>query len=256
MKGIGNTAGILALIIVVVIGLGVVALLMTTYTNPSSGTTTIYGTVLFAAGDPSGDISGVTSVVVTVDSVEAHSTTQGWVTITNTNTQQTFDLIKLKQDGTLSLVANASVQPGTYDQLRLDISSVVVTDANGTHQAKLPSSVLKINTVFNVTANSTTAIKFDFSASESLHITGDGKYIMAPVLNLEVREGAQAEVDASNHVTISGGEVKDNEKVGMDVNGNVGVGLGIPSNAELEIGNDSSVRIVGNGKVSVSLGSY
>lgn len=132
---------------------------------------------------------------------------------------------------------------GAYQQVRLDISSVIVTDANGTHDARLPSGELRIAGEFTVEANTTATATFDFIVDESLHITGNGEYIMAPVVRLETRNNAEVTVDSNNRVEITGGTVKTSVKVGMDAGGSVGVGLSIPRNIPISIGTGGKIKI-------------
>ncbi|MBI2971490.1 MAG: DUF4382 domain-containing protein [Candidatus Aenigmarchaeota archaeon] len=202
------------------------------------------GRAVATMADAAADMGAVSSVKVTVDSVRVHSATEGWVTISSA--PHTYDLLQLKAEGKQALLADTKLDAGTYDQLRLDISSVVVTDAQGSHQAKLPSGELKIVGDLVVKANSTAAAVFDFKADESLHVTGEGQYIMAPVVQLETRQNADVTVRSSADVAVSGGSVVTNVKVGMDAQGRVGVGLGIPANANLSIGSGSTI-IVGSG---------
>jgi hypothetical protein len=190
------------------------------------------GRAVFLVTDAAADMGTVSSVKVTVDSVQAHSTTQGWVTVSSA--PQTYDLLALKSSGDAVLLADVQLKEGTYEQIRLDISSVVVTDENGTHEAKLPSKELKIVGGMSVAANTTSAVTFDFIADESLHTTGNGQYILAPVIQVETREHAQVDASDESDVLVSGA-VKSSTKVGMDVNGNVGVGLKIADDENLEI---------------------
>lgn len=192
------------------------------------------GRVVFTVTDAAADMSAVTSVMVTVDSVSVHSATEGWITVSSES--RTFDLLKLKAEGSHELLADVNLKEETYQQLRLNILKVVVTDAEGEHEAKLPSGELKIVGDLEVKANSTSTASFDFIADESLHMTGNGEYILAPVVQLETKEDAEVEVKADKKVEVKGGKVKTNVKVGMDAEGNVGVGLGIPAKAALSIG--------------------
>lgn len=201
------------------------------------------GRVVFTIADAAADMSSVTSVVLRIDSISVHSDTDGWVTVSST--PQYTDLLMLKAEGSQRLLADVKLKEGSYPQLRLDISNVVVTDSKGEHQAKLPSGELKIVGGFTVSANATSTAKFDFIADESLHVTGNGEYILAPVVQLETREDADVDVSADNKVEVKSGHVKTNIKVGMDVDGNVGVGLHIPKEAKVSLS---------NGKVKVETG--
>ena len=85
---------------------------------------------------------------------------------------------KLKAENKNELLADVQLKEGTYNQIRLEISKVVVTDANGTHEAKLPSGELKMNGQLVIEANSTAAATFDFLVNEAKM---DVKYIESPV---------------------------------------------------------------------------
>ncbi|MBI4145057.1 DUF4382 domain-containing protein [Candidatus Woesearchaeota archaeon] len=213
-----------------ILGLAILAVLVAACAPAQQSTT---GRAVFALTDAAADMGAVSSVKVTVDSVRVHNDAQGWVTVTST--PQTYDLLALKASGDTVLLADLQLSEGSYQQIRLDISSVVVVDENGTHDAKLPSGELKIVGGLDVEANTTSAVTFDFIADESLHVTGNGQYIMAPVVKLETRTDADVEVSSDKRVEVSGGRVKTDIKVGMDVAGNVGVGLSIAKDAPLSV---------------------
>ncbi len=196
--------------------------------------TTTQGRAVFTITDAAADMGTVSSVKVTIDSVQVHSATEGWVTVSST--PQTYDLLKLKAEGSQALLADASLKTGTYQQVRLMTSKVVVTDTSGDHEAKLPSGELKIVGELTVNESSTSTATFDFIANESLHVTGNGEYIFAPVVKLETREKADVDASSKANVKITGGTIKANIKVGMDIDGNTGVGLNISKDTKLSIG--------------------
>ena len=196
---------------------------------------------MFAITDAAAKMQSVSSIIVTVDSVRVHSAAQGWLTVSST--PKTYDLLKLKAQGNQELLADAELIAGTYDQLRLDISSVSVTDSGGKHDAKLPSGELKIIGILSVSANSTSTAEFDFMADKSLHVTGNGKYVMAPVVKMETKENADVEIKSDEKVEIKGGSISGSVKVGMDANGNVGEGMEIPSDADISIESSGKIKI-------------
>ncbi|MDP3734449.1 MAG: DUF4382 domain-containing protein [Nanoarchaeota archaeon] len=207
------------------------------------GTGVEEGRVVFTITDAAANMSAVTSIMVTVDSVQVHSAEKGWVTVSSE--QKTYDLLQLKAEASHGLLADVMLEEGTYQQVRLDISNVVVVDAAGEHEAKLPSGELKIVGDLVVTADSTSTASFDFIADESLHVTGQGEYILAPVVQLETREDAEVDLKADSKVEIKNGRVRANVKVGMDAEGNVGIGLGISAKANVSIS---------QGKIKVDIG--
>lgn len=199
----------------------------------SGNTQTQGGRVVFTITDAAANMGSVSSVEVTIDQISVQSATKGWVTL---STQpRTYDLLELKAENKNEILVDTNVETGTYNQMRLHISRVVVTDSSGTHEAKLPSNDLKIVGSFVVTGNSTSTASFDFIVDESLHVAGNGQYVMAPVIQVETRENATVSVSSNNSVQVSGGNIKTNSKVGTDLKGNVGVGINVPADANIDI---------------------
>jgi hypothetical protein len=191
------------------------------------------GRVIFQVTDPgTASVQGATAIMMTVDKVEVHSTAQGWVTVSNTARQ--YDLLQLKQSGAAMLLADANVAAGTYDQVRLDISKVEVTANGKVSQAKLPSNTLKIVGNLTVGANQTSTASLDFMADKSLHLTGNGTYILAPVVRLQTKDNATVNVDANNAVTISAGATETDETVGTDVNGDTKANFQLNGNLNVD----------------------
>ncbi len=234
-----------------------------TYNPPSTAppAESTEGRVVFAIADAAADMGTVTAVKVTVDSVSVRSTTEGWVTVSTE--PSTYDLLQLRAEGAQALLADVNLAPGTYGEMRLDISSVVVTDDKGDHEAKLPSGELKLKGDLVVEANSTSTAVFDFIVNESLHLTGEGTYILAPVVDVETRSKAEVSINAGKRLEVKGGNVKTKVKVGMDLTGKVDVGLRIPAKARLKIGatglisedetTETNASVKGKGKVSVEI---
>ncbi len=229
-----------------------------TQTN-GDGASSGEGRAVFAVTDAAADMGSVSSVMVTVDSVEVHSETEGWITVSSTS--KTYDLLELKAEGRQELLADATLDEGTYNQLRLDVSSVVVVDEDGSHDAKLPSNELKMNGNFVVESGQTSTATFDFIVDESLHIAGNAKndtkgrsYILAPVIQFETRSNAEVDVSSSSDVKVSGGKVDTNVKLGMDIKGNVGAGLKIPADTDLVLGSNGLLSIGGNAQGNAGLG--
>ncbi|MBI4162809.1 MAG: DUF4382 domain-containing protein [Candidatus Aenigmarchaeota archaeon] len=206
----------------------------TTYTSGSAT-----GRAVFTATDAAADMGTISSVQVTIDEIKVHSASKGWVTVSST--PRTVDLLELKAESKNELLADANLAADAYSQMRFEVSKVMVTDASGTYEAKLPSNEVKFSGTLVVEANKTATATFDFLADESLHITSRGsgsagtKYVMAPVIQVTTRSNADVRLESDNEVQVSGGAVNTNEKIGMDINGNVGVGLKIPANVVLDV---------------------
>lgn len=192
------------------------------------------GRIIISIRDAAANMNSVSSVKVTIDSVSVHSASRGWVTVANS--PQTYDLLALKAQSANAIVVDNTVDQDTYDQIKLEISNVMVTDRNGTHQARVPSSQLLINNQVRVNNGMTSSISLDFIADESLHTTNRGEYVIAPVIEIENRENTQVEVN-SGLVSYSGGSVS-SKRVGTDIDGRVDVGVGVSANEILEIQNN------------------
>lgn len=240
-----QTGSIVIILIILVIILGVVIFLWNpisvseTETQSSTGG----GRVVFVITDAAAEMGSVTQLLLTVEGVSAHSSAEGWTTLSSSS--KTYDLLELKAQNSLAVVADTKLDAGAYDQVRLDISKVIVVDSEGQHEAKLPSNELKINSDFEVKEDSTVTATFDFIVDESLHLTGNGRYIMAPVVQVETRENAVVKVKSNNRVEISGGIIKTNAKVGMDAEGKVGIGLKIPTNVDISLEDDGRIKVGG-----------
>lgn len=128
---------------------------------------------------------GVTAVDVTITRIDAHIGSQ-WQTLATPNT--TVNLLDLVTHD--ALLAQAPLPGGSYSQIRIFISSATVTDATGTHNVTIPSSAqtgIKINVDYTIQANTITDILLDFNVAQSLHITGNGTYMLQPVIPAVVK---------------------------------------------------------------------
>lgn len=76
-------------------------------------------------------------------------------------------------------------------------------------------------------------------------MTGRGEYILAPVVHAQTKENARADIQSDGSVTISGGRMNTDTRMGMDVNGNMGVGLEMRSDMNVDIDSTGKVIIGG-----------
>ena len=238
-----NKKGSAGIIVAIIVLIAVVALIYFSYNSSISSSDK--GRVVFGITDAAANMGSVSKIDITINEVAAHSQTEGWVTLSST--PKTYNLLELKASGDTAVLADVQVPEGNYEQLRLKSSKVVVTDASGSHEAKLPSGELKIIGGMSVAPNTTATATFDFIADESLHVTGNGQYILAPVVQVETREDATVETKANSNIIVKSGDIKTNVKVGMDIEGNVGTNIRIDKNVDLSIGSDNKIKVgVGN----------
>lgn len=107
----------------------------------------------------------------------------GWITLTSN--AGIYDLLKLT-NGTDTLIANALLPVGTISQVRLILGSDNTIKVNDTiHELKTPSaeqSGLKINVHQALADDITYTLLLDFDAAKSIVETGNGEYILKPVI--------------------------------------------------------------------------
>ena len=195
-------------------------------------------------------MGAVSAIDMTVDKVEMHSEAQGWVTVSETT--KTFDLLELKSKSRAELLAKADVTADTYKQVRFHVKSIIVTESGQKREAKIPSNEFRMNGVVKVVGNADTSAKFDVLADQSLHKTGNGEYIFAPVVKFESRSSATINVAADDTVTVMGGSTDENSKAGMDINGEVKVNFQLNLNSNLEIVG-GVIKVKGDSKGRVNL---
>jgi hypothetical protein len=99
-----------------------------------------------------------------------------------------YNLLDL-QNGIDALIANAEIQLGQLTEVRLLLgaNNTVVVDGES-FELKIPSgsqSGLKIKLCLDLTDMPQYDLILDFDAAESVHITGNGKYIMKPVIKIK-----------------------------------------------------------------------
>ena len=208
---------LIALVVVVVVGLGI-WMTQANDNEPSgpNGRSNI-GRAVFGITDASVNLDTIQSVVVTVDRVEVKQEGEGWVTLSDTDRE--YDLLKLKESGLAEVLVDANLTAGEYDQVRLVIKDVKLTaEGQAETTVKIPSNQLVFNTKFLVEAGETTTIVFDFLLDESIHITGNGKYIITPVVQIDTRNKANIAANAST-VDRGSGNASASVKMGMDVDG-------------------------------------
>jgi hypothetical protein len=210
-----TTVAILAMLVILVAG----------YTTPE--TAQAKGTLQIMVTDAPPE-EEVTSIMVTVESVEVHkaaagqnkqqqsttnstttnSTTSnstdkeaGWLPLDILAGNETFDLLQIQ--GIEEVLAVTELEAGNYTQIRMTISNVQVRLGDGDLQdVILPSGNLKFIHPFDIVGGQTTALLFDFDAEKSVNVTGSGKIIVKPVVKLSVTKPQKVE-PGTKHVKIA-----------------------------------------------------
>jgi hypothetical protein len=142
--------------------------------------------------------SDARAVLVTFTEVSAHHTGAGWQSLpfAGGSEQRVCDLKRLEQ--VTDLLGIGTLEAGHYTQLRLDVSqtriywnnpstgpacSPTITAPLGTFsEATVPSGTLHLNRQFTIESGATTTVTLDFDGDKSIKQTGNGKYMMQPVI--------------------------------------------------------------------------
>jgi len=129
------------------------------------------------------------AVYIHVIGVEAHQASSdsnsGWISIASN--PGIYDLITLR-NGVEAVIADSSLPAGHYTQVRLllgDSNTVVVDGVE--HPLEVPSgsqSGLKLNHEFTIEPNVVYSLMLDFDAEKSIVETGNGTYMLKPVIRL------------------------------------------------------------------------
>src|SRR3989344_2390177 len=190
------------------------------------------GRIVVAITDKAVAFTAADSILLKVSEVRLKSETRGWITISEDSRQ--FDLLRLKESGSLALLTDTTIAPDTYSQVRLAVDEVLVLRGGRTTAAKLPSGDLKILGTVTVTEGKTTSVVLDFLAGKSLHTAPNGKFIFLPVIKFVTRTDTVATVSEGS-VTVEGGSVTNDLSVGMTEYGNVQENFVLDPETNLEI---------------------
>ena len=153
------------------------------------------GYIRVAMIDAPGDYDQVNVEVIRIevhrgdDNDEETDDGAGWHTIDVDTTY--VDLLTLT-DGNSAVLADSTLPSGYYTQIRLILgegNNVVVDSV--THDLEVPSSEntgLKLNHPFTIDAGAMYEVTLDFDADRSVHMTGNEKYKMKPVIRVIVNQ--------------------------------------------------------------------
>ena len=111
---------------------------------------------------------------------EDNESDAGWFTIVNKS--QIFDLIQLID--VKEVLDQEELRVGWYTQIRLVVESALVTIDGVEYNLSIPSKNVKLISPFEIVANETTTLTLDFDVHESIHKTGNDKYIMNPTIKV------------------------------------------------------------------------
>jgi hypothetical protein len=145
--------------------------------------------------------SDARSLLVTFSEVTAHRSGEGGFTaipFAGAATSRTCDLKKLTD--AQDVLGTASLAPGHYTQMRLVVSSAalyfdnpsegpacaptIAAPAGRSEQIEIPSGEVRLNREFTVAEGGASTILLDFDGDRSVRETGNGRYMMNPVITV------------------------------------------------------------------------
>jgi len=144
--------------------------------------------------------SDAKSLLVTFSEVSAHKAEGEWIKLpfTGGGTTRTCDIKKLvdAQD----VLGTGPLTPGHYTMIRIEVTSATlyfenaatgpacaptVTAPDGRKATvDVPSGMVRLNRQFDLTSTTATTMLLDFDGDKSVHETGNGRYMMTPVIGV------------------------------------------------------------------------
>jgi hypothetical protein len=144
--------------------------------------------------------SDAKAVLVTFSSVRAHRSDSDWTVVpfVNAATARTCDLKKLETSE--DVLGTAALPTGHYTQVRLVVQSAtlffdnaaagsacnttIAPPAGASAALEIPSGEVRLNREFDITSSNTMTMLLDFDGDQSIRLTGNGRYMMTPVITI------------------------------------------------------------------------
>jgi len=197
-------------------------------------------TVFSISDSPLANASTITAVNVTVSNMSVHSASTGkWYAVLDS--PETFNLVALNNIS--QLISAANLSSGTYDEVKLEVSSVSAVMNGSASNVFLPSGNIMIFGKFNVSGDTTSWVNLDVSLQKSLHLTGNGELVMLPVINMHQSSNAIIRVNGTGMLEVENhGKEHLNTTVGMGLNGSIGEGAQVPEGVEIDLEHNGDAR--------------
>lgn len=143
------------------------------------------------------------AVFVTFEELSVHKEGGEWISLALVRTPFAIDLLDFHSGKTTELVWPVRLEPGTYDRIKLSISSAAVLRDGSFYSVAIPSGtlVIEIDFFFDLEDGRTMDLTIDFDLSQSLKLFNTpvaSSYQLKPVLHIN-----QTETAATIHGEIS-----------------------------------------------------
>jgi len=140
------------------------------------------------------------SLLVTFSEVSAHHAEGEWIRLPFSGgaLSRTCDLKKLTDSQ--DVLGTGPLAPGQYTMVRLEVTSAalyfdnaaagpacaaaVATPAGRSAPVEVPSGIVRLNRRFELTPTTATTMLLDFDGDRSIRQTGNGRYMMTPVIGV------------------------------------------------------------------------
>lgn len=138
---------------------------------------------------------GTEAVYVTFEDFFVHRKGGEWVSLPLAQIPYAVDLLEFHSGRTTTLVQPISLEPGTYDRIKVSISSAVVLRDGIFYSVAIPSGtlVIEIDFFFDLEDGKTMDLTIDFDLSQSLKLFQTpvaSSYQLKPVLHINQTEAA------------------------------------------------------------------
>lgn len=166
-----------------------------------------------------------------------------WVTVSAR--REAADLVALRNNRDILLLADGRLPVGSYVAVRMYLSKLVITDTSGTvRNVQIISPTWVVPGGLRVSADGIASVIVDIDIQESLFLTVNSEPVFAPVLRYEARSGVAVDTTGKKLRLTSMGQTVADRKLGTDVNGLTEVGLGIPATAQLALQGGRLIQVV------------
>jgi hypothetical protein len=145
--------------------------------------------------------SDAKAFLVTFTEVTAHRENEAWLPLPflESATRRTCDLKKL-QGGVQDVLGVGSLPTGHYTQIRIEVAAATIYFDNPSagpacsttisaplgrnEPVVIPSGTVRLNREFDVSGNGAMTMLLDFDGEKSVHETGNGRFMMQPVISI------------------------------------------------------------------------
>ena len=136
----------------------------------------------------------VTKILITVSDIQVNKAEgDAWQVVVQGPVE--FDLVEIQ--GIETTLGEADLDPGQYNQVRLEVEQAEVTVDGNIVSAKVPSGKLRLAGGFSLDPGETTILTLDFDAGKSVVFAGTRNVIIKPVIKLLARKGNKGLTEAT-----------------------------------------------------------